>query len=200
MKDLEASFLRAVLLLYDFHEWRAWSLTVTPFLDTQARGLLATTRALPGQFVPPLYLADTQVERHCPRVAKHAILDGMRFLDIKSHVAQFDSWSEAVGGWFEKTRGAPSSKFPNERSRHEPRCGPAASRVARWSRCGNHVRTRLPLNTVARGHTNHTSGWLVICHLKSRRMSTTKARSTRHELKRYIGNTRENFPMNADWG
>ena len=113
LKDLEG--FSHLILIYHFHKARACSLTVTPFLDTQARGLFATRAPSRPNSIGLSVVELLAVEGNRLSVAKLDILDGTPLLDIKPYVTEFDSQPAAVCGWFEKTRGAASSKLSDGR-------------------------------------------------------------------------------------
>jgi tRNA (adenine37-N6)-methyltransferase len=88
-----------LILIYLFHRSRGFDLKVTPFLDTQLRGLFATRaprRPNPvGLSVVRLIgRRDNQLQ-----VTPIDVLDGTPLLDIKPFVPGFDSPSEATIGW-----------------------------------------------------------------------------------------------------
>ncbi len=113
LKDLEG--FSHLILIYHFHKARAPSLTVTPFLDTQARGLFATRAPSRPNPIGLSIVELLTVEGNRLSVAKLDILDGTPLLDVKPYVPEFDSRPDAAGGWFEKTRGAASSKLSDDR-------------------------------------------------------------------------------------
>jgi tRNA (adenine37-N6)-methyltransferase len=113
LKDLEA--FSHLILLYHFHKSRACSLTVTPFLDTQARGLFSTRAPSRPNPIGLSIVELLGVDGNRLSVAMLDIIDGTPLLDIKPYVPEFDSRPDAVGGWFEKARGAVSSKLSDDR-------------------------------------------------------------------------------------
>jgi tRNA-Thr(GGU) m(6)t(6)A37 methyltransferase TsaA len=102
LKDLDG--FSHVILLYYFHRSRGFELEVTPFLDTEKRGLFAT-RA-PNRPVP-IGLSIVQLDRiedgvlHIQNVD---ILDGAPLLDIKPYVQEFDGQTDVRIGWLERVR------------------------------------------------------------------------------------------------
>jgi tRNA-Thr(GGU) m(6)t(6)A37 methyltransferase TsaA len=113
LKDLEG--FSHLILIYHSHKARAPSLTVTPFLDTQARGLFSTRAPSRPNPIGLSIVELIGVEGNRLSVAKLDILDGTPLLDVKPYVPEFDSWPNATGGWFETARGAASSQFSDDR-------------------------------------------------------------------------------------
>lgn len=104
-----------LILIYHFHKARPCSLTVTPFLDTQARGLFATRAPSRPNSIGLSVVELIGVEGNRLSVAKIDILDRTPLLDIKPYVPEFDARPDAIGEWVEITRGAASSKLSDDR-------------------------------------------------------------------------------------
>ena len=102
LKDLEG--FSHVILLYHLHQVRSFKLTVTPFLDSQPRGVFATrapTRPNPiGLSVVKL----TRIEGNRLDVENLDILDGTPLLDLKPYVPEFDRQPKARIGWLEHAK------------------------------------------------------------------------------------------------
>ena len=99
LKDLDG--FSHVILLYHLHAARSPALTVTPFLDTEPRGLFATrapTRPNPiGLSVVELM----RIEGNVLHVDGLDVLDGTPLLDLKPFVPEFDHRSDCRIGWLE---------------------------------------------------------------------------------------------------
>jgi tRNA-Thr(GGU) m(6)t(6)A37 methyltransferase TsaA len=102
LKDL-AGFSH-VILLYHLHKAARVDLTLTPFLDSEPRGVFATrapTRPNPiGLSVVELL----SVEGTILRLGKLDVLDGTPLLDIKPYVPGFDRPARVRIGWLVKAR------------------------------------------------------------------------------------------------
>ncbi len=90
-----------VVLIYHLHQSRGFDLRVTPFLDTEKRGLFATRaprrpNAIGLSVVRLLGIEDNRIE-----VEDLDILDGTPLLDIKPYVTEFDHRTEVREGWLE---------------------------------------------------------------------------------------------------
>ncbi len=102
LKDLEG--FSHVILLYHLHKVERVDLTVTPFLDTEPRGVFATrapTRPNPiGLSVVKL----TGIEGDRIYLENLDILDGTPLLDIKPYVPEFDQPEKVKIGWLSSTK------------------------------------------------------------------------------------------------
>ena len=94
-----------LILLYHLHQAGPARLEVTPFLDSQPRGIFATrapTRPNPiGLSVVKL----TRIEGNILYVEDLDILDGTPLLDIKPYIPEFDYHPEVQIGWLEQVKG-----------------------------------------------------------------------------------------------
>ena len=108
LKDLDG--FSHVILIYHLHEVRRASLTVTPFLGKQARGVFATrapTRPNPiGLSIAEL----VRIEGNRLHLANVDILDNTPLLDIKPYVPEFDQPGDVRTGWLEAAEGRVRSK------------------------------------------------------------------------------------------
>lgn len=94
-----------IILLYHLHKVRGESLKVTPFLDTQERGIFATRSPKRPNAIGLSVLELAGVEGCEVRLRNVDILDGTPVLDIKPYVPDFDVWPAARIGWFEGKSG-----------------------------------------------------------------------------------------------
>lgn len=102
LKDL-AGFSH-IYVLYHFHQTNETRLTVTPFLDTQPRGLFATRAPTRPNPIGLSVLALENIDGNILEVANVDMLDGTPLLDIKPYVPEFDQPAEVRTGWLEKAR------------------------------------------------------------------------------------------------
>ncbi len=103
LKDLDG--FSHIIVLYHFHLVSRVSLTVTPFLDPQPRGVFATrapTRPCP---IGLSVLTLKGIHGHTLEVENVDMLDGTPLLDIKPYVPEFDQRTEVRTGWLEKATG-----------------------------------------------------------------------------------------------
>ena len=103
LKDLDG--FSHVILIYHFHRVSSGTLTVTPFLDSEPRGIFATrspTRPNPiGMSVVELH----KIEGNTLYVDHLDVLDGTPLLDIKPYVPEFDYPPQRRIGWLEQAQG-----------------------------------------------------------------------------------------------
>lgn len=98
LKDLDG--FERVWLFYWFDRASEARLEVTPYLDTQPRGIFATRSPCRPN---PLGISCVRVlgiERNVIRVADVDMLDGTPLLDIKPYVPAFDAFAAERIGWF----------------------------------------------------------------------------------------------------
>jgi tRNA-Thr(GGU) m(6)t(6)A37 methyltransferase TsaA len=110
LKDLDG--FSHIILLYHFHRIRKSKLIVTPFMDSQPRGVFSTrapTRPNPIGLSVVRLLGGDQNILHIENVD---IVDGTPLLDIKPYVPEFDQHPADRVGWLEQARG----KVRNRRS------------------------------------------------------------------------------------
>jgi tRNA-Thr(GGU) m(6)t(6)A37 methyltransferase TsaA len=90
-----------IILLYHFHRATGYRLTVTPFLDTVARGLFATRAPRRPNPIGLSIVRLKRIEGNILDVQGVDMLDGTPLLDIKPWVPAFDMRSNACSGWLE---------------------------------------------------------------------------------------------------
>ena len=113
LRDLDG--FSHVMLLYHFHQAAAPKLVVTPFMDSQPRGVFATrapTRPNPiGLSVVKLL----EIEGHTLHVENVDILHETPLLDIKPYVPEFDHHPADRIGWLEQATGIVRNKEADDR-------------------------------------------------------------------------------------
>lgn len=113
LKDLEG--FSHLLLLYHFHRSRPYSLSVTPFLDTEPRGLFATRAPNRPNPIGLSLVRLVRIEGPRLHVENIDVLDGTPLLDLKPHVPDFDCVPGARIGWLEKAVAEMRKKVADER-------------------------------------------------------------------------------------
>jgi tRNA-Thr(GGU) m(6)t(6)A37 methyltransferase TsaA len=91
-----------LFLLYAFHRCVSFSLTVTPFLDSNPHGVFATRAPKRPNAIGLSIVRLREVKETTLSVEDIDILDGTPLLDVKPYVPVFDAYPEAVSGWLEK--------------------------------------------------------------------------------------------------
>ena len=98
LRDIEG--FSHIILLYVFHQSSGYELSVTPFLDTQKRGLFATRYpARPN----PIGLSVVKLLMRRGNILEIEgvdVLDGTPLLDIKPYVPDFDVRTADKIGWY----------------------------------------------------------------------------------------------------
>ena len=98
LSDLDG-FAR-IILIYAFHRCKGQCLTVTPFLDTKARGVFSTRSPKRPNAIGLSVVRLTGVKGTTLEVEDVDILDGTPLLDIKPYVPEFDSYRvRPAAGW-----------------------------------------------------------------------------------------------------
>lgn len=113
LKDVDG--FSHLIVLYHLHAVRDQTLAVTPFLDSEPRGVFATrapTRPNPiGLSVVEL----KGVEANILQVEHIDVLDGTPLLDLKPYVPEFDHRPDARIGWLEGAKGKVRGKASDDR-------------------------------------------------------------------------------------
>jgi tRNA-Thr(GGU) m(6)t(6)A37 methyltransferase TsaA len=115
LKDLEG--FSHVILLYHLHEVRRVDLTVTPFLDSEVRGVFATRAPTRPNPIGLSIVELVSIEGNRLYLGNVDILDGTPLLDIKPYVPEFDQPAATRAGWLEEARGKVRTAKSDERFR-----------------------------------------------------------------------------------
>ena len=99
LADLEG--FSHIVLIYHFHRSQGFDLRVTPFLDTEKRGLFATRAPRRPNAIGLSVVRLLGIEGNRIEVQNLDILDGTPLLDIKPYVTEFDHRTEVREGWLE---------------------------------------------------------------------------------------------------
>ncbi len=103
LKDVEG--FSHIILLYHFHQIKESMLLVTPFLDSQPRGVFATRAPKRPNPIGLSIVKLNGIEGNILHVENVDILDGTPLLDIKPYVPEFDNHPADRVGWLEKAKG-----------------------------------------------------------------------------------------------
>jgi tRNA-Thr(GGU) m(6)t(6)A37 methyltransferase TsaA len=113
LKDLDG--FSHIVLLYRFHESRGYKLMVTPFLDSEPRGVFATRAPKRPNPIGLSIVILVQIRGSSLEIENVDILDGTPLLDIKPYVPEFDHQENCRIGWLEQARGKVRSKKSDKR-------------------------------------------------------------------------------------
>ncbi len=97
IRDLEG--FSHVILIYHFHQASRVNLTVTPFMDSEPRGIFATRAPTRPNPIGLSVVALESVEGTVLHLENVDILDGTPLLDIKPYVPNFDTPQDVHVGW-----------------------------------------------------------------------------------------------------
>src|SRR4030043_1608791 len=99
LKDLKG--FSHIYILYHLHKVRQSNLIVTPFLDSEPRGVFATRAPARPNPIGLSIVSLLRVEGRTLHLGNVDILDDPPLLDIKPYVPAFDRPAQARAGWLE---------------------------------------------------------------------------------------------------
>jgi len=94
-----------LIVLYHLHKVEKVSLTVTPFLDSTARGLFATRAPCRPNPVGLSVVRLVRAQGNVLYLENVDMVDKSPVIDVKPYVAAFDSWPDSTAGWLERCAG-----------------------------------------------------------------------------------------------
>lgn len=103
LRDLDG--FSHVILIYHLHEVHRTQLTVTPFLDSEPRGVFATRAPTRPNAIGLSVVALEGIEGTRLLLGGLDVLDGTPLLDIKPYVPEFDAPADVRIGWLGAARG-----------------------------------------------------------------------------------------------
>lgn len=115
LKDLDG--FSHLILLYHFHRSSGYELEVTPFLDTQPRGLFSTRAPKRPNAIGLSVVRLTAILDGVLEIAEVDMLDGTPLLDIKPYVPQLNPAAVERIGWFSGAVGDLQGHTADERFR-----------------------------------------------------------------------------------
>jgi len=99
LRDLDG--FSHIILLYHLHKSQGYSLTVTPFLDTEERGLFATRAPKRPNPIGLSVVRLVSANENILHIKDVDILDGTPLLDIKPYVPAMRPHKHIRTGWLE---------------------------------------------------------------------------------------------------
>ena len=115
LKDLEG--FSHIILLYHFHKVQESKLIVTPFMDSQSRGVFATRAPKRPNPIGLSIVRLVSIEQNILNIGNIDVIDGTPLLDIKPYVPEFDNYNVDSVGWLEKAKGKVQNKKSDGRFR-----------------------------------------------------------------------------------
>ena len=97
LKDLEG--FSHIILIVHFHQSKAYSLLVKPYLDENLRGLFSTRAPSRPNPIGISIVRLTRIEDNILYIEDLDIIDGTPLLDIKPYVPNFDQRKKVRIGW-----------------------------------------------------------------------------------------------------
>jgi len=113
LQDLEG--FSHIILLYHFHKSPDSPLLVTPFMDSQPRGVFSTRAPKRPNPIGISVVKLVKIEGSDLHIENIDILDETPLLDIKPYVPEFDHYPVDRIGWLEKARGGVREKRSDNR-------------------------------------------------------------------------------------
>jgi tRNA-Thr(GGU) m(6)t(6)A37 methyltransferase TsaA len=110
LKDLEG--FSHIILIYHFHQVLGGRLLVTPFLDTQTRGVFATRAPTRPNPIGLSIVRLVSIQGNILSVDHLDTLDGTPLLDIKPYIPAIEPQEDIRIGWIEEA----GEKFNHKRS------------------------------------------------------------------------------------
>jgi tRNA-Thr(GGU) m(6)t(6)A37 methyltransferase TsaA len=104
-----------IYLLYQFHMAPRTALTVTPFMDTNVRGVFATRSPLRPNHIGLSIVKLEKIDKNIITVRGIDILDGTPLLDIKPYIAAFDAVQQSTSGWMKGSEEDVANKRSDQR-------------------------------------------------------------------------------------
>ena len=115
LRDLDG--FSHIILLYHFHQAKGWDPLVTPFLDSQPRGVFSTRAPKRPNPIGLSVVKLLNIEKNILQIENVDILDGTPLLDIKPYVPEFDQHPADRVGWLKDSRGKVRTKKSDGRFR-----------------------------------------------------------------------------------
>lgn len=104
-----------IYLIYHFHQAKRTQLRVTPYMDTQERGIFATRSPLRPAHIGISIVELLTVTDNVLLIRGVDVLDGTPLIDIKPYIPLFDCWQAATSGWMKGSRADAESKCSDNR-------------------------------------------------------------------------------------
>jgi len=113
LKDLEG--FSHIILIYHLHLSEGYSLSVTPFLDTEIRGVFATRAPRRPNPIGISVVHLEKIENNIVHISNVDIVDGTPLLDIKPFIPEFQTNEDIQIGWLANKINLVSNKKSDNR-------------------------------------------------------------------------------------
>lgn len=105
LQDLKG--FERIWLVYWLHRQQGFATVVTPFLDTQPRGVFSTRAPARPTPIGISVVRLIGIEEGVLDVADVDMIDGTPLLDIKPYVPEFDAYPDSKAGWLDESGSRP---------------------------------------------------------------------------------------------
>jgi len=112
LKDIEG--FSHLTLFYHFHKINGYELVVTPFMDTQKRGIFATKAPKRPNAIGLSTVKLIAVDGNILHIEQVDMLDGTPLIDIKPFYPRYDNRENVEIGWLEKNKDLPLEKLRSD--------------------------------------------------------------------------------------
>ena len=112
LKDIEG--FSHLTLLYHLHKINGYELVVTPFMDTEKRGIFATKAPKRPNAIGLSTVKLIRVEGNILYIEQVDMLDGTPLIDIKPFYPRYDNRENVQIGWLEKNKDLPLEKLRSD--------------------------------------------------------------------------------------
>ncbi len=102
LKDLDG--FSHIILLYQFHKSKGYSLLCRPFLDTEERGLFSTRAPKRPNPIGLSIVELIKIEKNIITIGSPDVIDNTPLLDIKPYVDAFDIKKKVKSGWYDTAK------------------------------------------------------------------------------------------------
>jgi tRNA-Thr(GGU) m(6)t(6)A37 methyltransferase TsaA len=113
LRDLEG--FSHIILLYHFHQSTGYDLLVTPFLDTEKRGLFSTRAPRRPNSIGLSIVELIGRDKNRVFVRGIDVLNNTPLIDIKPYVPKFDVKAVTATGWLEKAQKRAATQVSDDR-------------------------------------------------------------------------------------
>ncbi len=113
LQDIEG--FSHIYLVYSFHKALRTELSITPFMDTEKRGVFATRSPLRPNHIGMSIVKLKNVQGNCLIVEGVDVLNGTPLLDIKPYIKEFDAVKQSASGWFQSSEDDVRKKRSDQR-------------------------------------------------------------------------------------
>ena len=112
LKDVEG--FSHLTLFYHFHKISGYELVVTPFMDTEKRGIFATKAPKRPNAIGLSTVKLIAVDGNILHIEQVDMLDGTPLIDIKPFYPRYDNRENVEIGWLEKNKNLPIEKLRSD--------------------------------------------------------------------------------------